>query len=327
LNQTRRLFFVGVNTGFANNGEPDRRLVEFYRRRSSPALYCAIVGNVVVPGGHLSNATTSVISRSSAWKSIASAITERGSKPGIQLATVWEGYEASRSFLAVNSREAIGQARDLVRSLLPNQVSTLLDSFEQGAALAIEAGFRHVQLHAAHGYLYNLLVDKRIFEGAEEVLDRIVKWSRAAKAVGVETSIRISLRTGDSEFDALGTEAYQDRIASLPVDFVDLSDGYYSINKQLIYPARPDVLKARWSESLSLAARHPEVQFILSGKAHDRLGQSLPPNANIGLCRSLIANPDLLVGTGRGCVNSGRCHYFSRGDRHITCSHWTSELE
>ena len=42
-------------------------LIEFYRRRSSAALHCAIVGNVVIPGGHGSNGNAPTISRAPEW--------------------------------------------------------------------------------------------------------------------------------------------------------------------------------------------------------------------------------------------------------------------
>jgi NADPH2 dehydrogenase len=44
------------------------------------------------------------------------------------------------------------------------------------------------------------------------------------------------LRSGDPAFDADGREVFLDQIASLPVDYVDLSSGFYEIDKRLIYP-------------------------------------------------------------------------------------------
>jgi NADPH2 dehydrogenase len=108
----------------------------------------------------------------------------------------------------------------------------------------------------------------------------------------------------------------------MPVNYVDVSSGFYNIDKHLIYPARPDTLLARRSETLGLADRHPEGQFILSGRAFRESEESLPANVHLGLCRDLIANPDFIVNTTRGCVNSGKCHYFSRGAAHITCPQW-----
>src|SRR5690606_16730132 len=111
------VFLLGVNTGFVTDGVPDARFVDFYRKRSSGHLHCAIVGNVVVPGGHGSNKSTPSIGANSAWEAVADAIRMRGSLPGIQLATAWEGYEGARRFRAADTAEVIGRARELVQSL------------------------------------------------------------------------------------------------------------------------------------------------------------------------------------------------------------------
>ena len=323
LRHTRLRFLVGLNTGYVTDGEPDRRYVDFYARRSSPALHCAIIGNVVIPGGYGPNVSTPTISRAQIWTSIARAISDRGSIPGIQLATAWEGYQGARSFRPREGTEMIRLARELVRTLRADQLGKVLTSLEDGTSMALEAGFRHVQLHAAHGYLFSLLIDDRIYDGADDVISRLVEWFQKTRSVGVETSIRISLRTGDARFDAIGTERFHDRVAGMPVDYIDASSGFYNIDKQLIYPSRPDTLLARRNETLALAGRHPEGQFILSGRALHQSEETLPANVHLGLCRDLIANPDFIVNTTRGCVNSGKCHYFSRGVAHVMCPQWT----
>jgi hypothetical protein len=321
--RSRRLkFFVGLNTGYATGGELDKRFIEFYRRRSSPALYCAIVGNVVIPGGHRCNANTARISRAPAWAELAGEIACRGSLPGIQLATAWEGYAGPRSFRPRTGREAIGRARELVKGLGSAGLKSALCGLDEAAAMAIEAGFRHVQVHAAHGYLFHLLIDYRINENAAEVLAWFAKWAIRHSAAGVETSIRISLRTGDGDFDAYGGNPFHAQIAGMPFDFVDVSSGFYDIDKQLIYPGRPDILRARRVETIALACTFPDRDFILSGRALLQPDHDLPPNLHLGLCRDLIANPDYLTDQSKGCLNSGKCHYFSRGTSHVTCPQW-----
>jgi NADPH2 dehydrogenase len=322
LSVNRLKFLVGVNTGYVTDGRLDERFVEFYRRRSSPALHCAIVGNVVVPGGHGSNARTPTISRDPEWAELAAEIASRGSLPGIQLATAWAGYVGSRSFRSPTAEETIAGSRILVRELGRAGVASALLALDEAAGLAVEAGFRHLQVHAAHGYLFSLLVDARINERAPEVLERLTGWAVGLSAIGVETSIRISLRTGDSDFDKSGTDHFHAQLVNLPFDFIDVSSGFYNIDKQLIYPGRPDVLRVRRAETIAIAERFPGRRFIISGRALLEPEQHLPPNLHIGLCRDLIANPDFLTDRSNGCVNSGKCHYFSRGAEYITCTQW-----
>lgn len=324
LSKRRLKFFVALNTGYVTDGKLENRLSEFYRRRSSPALHCAIVGNVVIPGGSGTNARTPTISRGAEWTKLAGQISSGGSLPGIQLATTWQGYSASRSFRSPAGNTAIVRARELARALDWTEVKSVLTSLEEATNIAFEAGFRHFQVHAAHGYLFSLLVDRRFYPRAPDVLNWLSDWSLRRSAAYLETSIRISLRTGDNSFDAHGRDEFHGEIASLPLDFVDVSSGFYDINKQLIYPGRPEILLARRAETLDLANRFPQKRFIMSGRALLHPEHDLPANVHLGLCRDLIANPDYITDNHRGCINSGKCHYFSRGVEHLTCARWTN---
>jgi len=198
----------------------------------------------------------------------------------------------------------------------------MLRRLDEGTEIAVGAGFRHIQVHSAHGYLFSLLVDDRLNPDASQVRQWLAEWAKRWSAAGIETSIRISLRTGDSEFDQVGRHDFHRQIAVLGFDFVDVSSGFYNIDKRLIYPGRPEVIRARRDETTELANRFPEQRFILSGRALLELETDLPPNIHIGLCRDLIANPDYLKDRGKGCMNSGKCHYFSRRADHITCTQW-----
>jgi len=322
----RLVFFLSVNTGFVKAGVPDRRFLDFYRSRSSPKLHCSIVGNVVVPGGFGTNALTPVLTTEPIWTDVVTAIRAAGSLPGIQLATTWSGYVGSRKFLASNPGGFIPRARRLVETIGSDGAAAVVESFDLAADIAMQHGFGHIQIHAAHGYLLNLLVDRRINRAASGVLDRLALLSERLKQNGVQTSIRISLKSGDPDFDSVGSTEFQDAIAELPFDFVDLSSGFYEVDKRLIYPARPDILEARLQESLAIGLRHPRRSFILSGRSLGHDWSTIPPNMHPGLCRDLIANPRFLLDRTSGCRNHGKCHYYSRGQDSLTCARWDRDL-
>lgn len=323
LKVDRLKFFVGLNTGYVTGGIPDKRLVEFYRRRCSVALHSAIVGNVVIPGGYACNPSTPIISRAPEWGIVATSIAKCGSLPGIQFATAWEGYVGSKNFRSPSGPMIISQSREVVSKFTPAEISSTFRALDEAVNLAVEAGFRHLQVHAAHGYLFSLLIDYRINDRASEVLENLARWASRCSGLDVETSIRISLKTGDDTFDYSGREKFYAQVVGLPFDFFDVSSGFYNIDKRLIYPSTPDMLAARRAETISLASRFPEKRFIFSGRALQKTDRGLPPNLHIGLCRDLIANPDYLMHPEKGCTNSGKCHYFSRGLDHITCPHWS----
>lgn len=319
----KRIFFLGVNTGYVSNGLPDNRYVEFYRQRSSQALHCAIIGNVVVPGGYGSNDATPTLTSDFVWGKVADAITTGGSMPGIQLATSWAGYIGTRKFVGNDSRSVIANARSLVEEMGPAGSESVIKAFSEASHMATDHGYRHVQLHGAHGYLLSLLIDYRINPRSEEILDRLSRLAEHMMASGIETSLRISLLTGDDVFDATADAArFHDRIAALPFDFIDLSSGFYNIDKRLIYPSRPAILAERRLMSVKIASRHPSRNFIMSGRAMNNTSEDLPYNIHLGLCRDLIANPDFLAQRERGCKSRNKCHYFSRGETSLICAQW-----
>lgn len=319
----RRLsFFVGLNTGYVTNGVPDQRYLDFYQRRASPALHSAIVGNVVIPGGIGSNASTATLSDDGIWRSVAAAIAGRGSLPGIQLATAWQGYAGTQSFRAKAPDTVVDDSRNLIAAMSDKEISRQLMAFDQATYQALDAGFRHIQLHAAHGYLLSLLLDPAFNARSAHIRTWLADWTTRVAAAGAESSIRISLRTGFSTIDCNDRAAWLDDLSKLSIGYVDVSSGFYNIDKRLIYPGRPDIIAQRREETIALADRNPGQQFIYSGRALSHATDDLPANIHIGLCRDLIANPDFLQVRTNGCANSGRCHYFSRGEQHITCGQW-----
>jgi NADPH2 dehydrogenase len=323
LSAGRKYFFVGLNTGFISGKNPDQRCCDFYAARSGHGLHSSIVGNVVIPGGVGTNTNTAEITDDPAWRQLSDNIAAHGAVAGIQLGTVWESYSGMKSFVSRTSAIEIGRCQDLVRAISGREIKLLFHALFAGSELAIEAGFRHIQLHAAHGYLFSLLIDSRLYPRAEIVLAAVAEWATRLARFGIETSIRVSLKTGDPAFDSAGREAFMCQIASLPVNYVDLSSGFYQIDKRLIYPSLALFVRQRREEAIAIARRYGKMQFIHSGKALQVVEANFPSNLHIGICRDLIANPNYLRDKDNGCINAMKCHYYSRGEAHLTCGRWS----
>ncbi len=319
----RRYFFLAVNTGFTTNGEPDSRCRQFYQTRSGNGLHCAIVGNVVVPQGGATNDVCAEISESNAWRELVAAITNNGALAGIQLSSTWQGYQGSKRFVPRAGESPLTEYRNFGASISKQQVVDAFDSLQRGTELAVKAGFRHIQLHAAHGYLFNILVDNRLSPYANFAFRLICRWAEALASEKVETSIRFSMCSGDVIFDREHSLELSNEIAQLPVNYVDVSAGFYNINKRLIYPSTTAHLEERAAGTLGIAARHPMQNFIMSGKSVGAWDTSLPSNVHIGICRDLIANPNYLADRTDGCAICMKCHYFSRGEKHLVCGQWS----
>lgn len=320
--QANNVFFLAVNTGFAFEGVPDQRAIDFYAARSKHGLKCAIVGNVVIPGGIATNNVSSVISSHPMWKELAISISTSGAEPGIQLSSTWSGYQGMRKFVSPEISQSLISYKQRGESFSREFVDNSFDRLMSGTRLAVEAGFRHIQLHAAHGYLFNLLIDPRFSSHADYFQGLVNQWAIKLRGINVETSIRFSLYSGDKSFDEQGSVEFIPKICNLSVDYLDISAGLYNLNKRLIYPTTAEILSIRQSKSLDLAISYPRAKFIISGKASNLFKENIPHNAHIGLCRDLIANADFLENMNFGCNNCNKCHYFSRNSQFLTCGRW-----
>lgn len=323
-NPKRRVFFLAVNTGYVVGGQPDGRFVKFYRERSGNDLYCAIVGNVVIPAGFGSNQVSATIADSAVWREVASAISSQGAKPGVQLASAWQGYSGIRKFVPANRQAALSDYLQLAGSFDVIDVTRAFDALMHASDVAMECGFSHLQLHAAHGYLFNLLLDARISRHHKLAECLAKRWAEHMASNGIETSLRASIRTGEPNFDAALNPMAIGALCAIGVDYIDLSEGFYNVDKRLIYPASDQQVLDRYSRCLQAAKANPQQLFILSGKILRVIDDRAPANVHIGICRDLIANPLFLVDRKSGCKNRMKCHYHSRGAAELACGQWVS---
>ena len=317
----KKYFFLPVNTGYVENGLPSDRCIDFYARRSGHNLYCTIVGNVVIPNGFASNNFCAQISDSITWKHLANAIAEEGAKPGIQLSSAWKNYHGNKYFLPKSDKSPVSEYKAVLKGMSTNDVLKFFEFLKDGIELSIRAGFKHIQIHAAHGYLFSLLIDENFSPHSELAIENLNILAEALEADSVESSLRFSLMTGDHVVDKNRSKLI-DTIFTLPFSFFDISFGFYNINKHLIYPTSEKLLASRLSSTLSLAKRYPNKQIILSGKSNGAWNPLIPNNVHIGICRDIIANPNFLHDRAMGCIDCLKCHYYSNGETQLKCGRW-----
>ncbi|MFF2052711.1 NADH:flavin oxidoreductase/NADH oxidase [Leifsonia sp. NPDC058194] len=125
----------------------------------------------VSPEGRISPQDTGIWTdeQADAWRPIAAFIASQGAIPGIQLAhagrkaSSWPawGYEDRTGSVPADeggwttvapSAEAFGDM-DAPLALGPAGIEKIVADFRAGARRAVDAGFRILELHAAHGYL------------------------------------------------------------------------------------------------------------------------------------------------------------------------------
>lgn len=317
----RHIFFLAVNTGYTNYGTPDSRFLDFYAERSGKGLHCAIIGNVSIPHGHGTNRSTPQIKNLAIWQEIAKAISDKGTLPGIQLSTTWEGYSGIRKFITKTPEEEIASYKKIASEFEEPHIKAQFRALNDATKIAIDCGFKHIQLHAAHGYFFNLLLDSRFSKHHQLATELTHCWLDSAVPRDIETSVRMSTLTGANQFDSIES-AFIDGLINLPFAYHDISEGFYNIDKKLIYPSLGGILADRIERTKNIALRNPNNRFIASGKSFALTKDKLPANIHIGVCRDLIANPNFLIDQHNGCKNKMKCHYYSRGDSAITCGLW-----
>ncbi|AZC27055.1 MULTISPECIES: NADH:flavin oxidoreductase/NADH oxidase family protein [Pseudomonas] len=126
----------------------------------------------------------------------------------------------------------------LPKALEEAQINTLIQRFARTAALAEEAGFSGVQIHAAHGYLLSQFLSPLSnqrqdrwggsLENRARLLLEVVKAVRATVSPGFSVAVKLN----SADFQRGGFEPADARqvvlwLNELPVDLVELSGGSY----------------------------------------------------------------------------------------------------
>ncbi|MGR5287406.1 hypothetical protein ACP3V5_18970 [Vibrio maritimus] len=318
--ENNKVFFLPVNTGYGESGNPNNRLIDFHGERSGNGIYCSIVGNVVTPQGFGSNEYCLTISKHKNWKNVADKIIAHGSVAGIQLSTAWKSYRGNKHFVSSRSDD-FSQYTDLFLNISDSEIDDVFDDFYNGVNLALDAGYRHIQIHAAHGYLLSLLIDPIFCENSHYTLVRLNELLSYIRSCNAESSVRFSLKVGIQSIDKKRLKSISG-ILNLNADYFDVSFGFYNVNKHLIYPETMSMLQSRFYNSIILVKENPDKKFIISGKSLSCFKDKLPSNVSLGICRDLIANPKYLIDNSIGCEGSRECHYYSRGEKYLSCKKW-----
>ena len=134
-----------------------------------------------------------------------------------------------------------------LHELSTDEIAAVVQSFRNGARRAAEAGYDMITIHAAHGYLITSFlspVNNRrtdTYGGSEENRQRFaLEVYRAVRdEVGAEmpVGIRVSAEEGvEGGYKISSTVGLINRLASMGLDFVDVSTGVYESIEDLIQP-------------------------------------------------------------------------------------------
>jgi 2,4-dienoyl-CoA reductase-like NADH-dependent reductase (Old Yellow Enzyme family) len=332
-----RIVLAPINTGFAIFGHPTPRLLRFHENRSGFGIGICMVGNVALSRGSVTNAgTLELLDQSdiSKFANLARCILQRGSLPGIQLGFSPEGLAPSKRWVAKDKGGELARLTAFVLAFSDEYLSKIIDAFASTATLAAKADFRVIQIHAAHGYLLSLLLNPLTNRRTGDFRLRGPWLSRLIESVQTAIhsrllSVRLSLSSGlldDNSEEIASISELSRGLAHAGVHILDFSNGFYTVDKRLIYPGIEKGVLPSYEIVRTLSAGL-NCMISVVGNVSDL--HDVPITGDkmlISVGRALIADSDFVKKSRIGnvaavvrCKRTGKCHYFSRGKSSIEC--------
>lgn len=243
-----RLAKAAMEESLAAQGQiPDERLHNLYRRWAAGGAGLMITGNVMVSPDALSGPASVVLQEGTdlkpfkAWadaaRSYGGAVWMQINHPGRQSMAMLGEETVSASDVAV---EIPGMSKNFnrPRALTDREIRTLIDRFATTAALAEEAGFDGVQIHAAHGYLINQFLSPRsnlrtdAWGGPLENRARFLFETVRAVRGRVSKTFSVTVKLNSADFQKGGfaesdAKWVVERLGTMNVDLVEISGGSY----------------------------------------------------------------------------------------------------
>lgn len=338
-----KYFLAPINTGYAERGNPTKRLMTFHGARSGKSIGISFVGTTAISRDSVPNGNTLVLdSRSdlNSFRELSECIKKNGSFPGIQLGCRLTKMTPERAWRSCSIKNRIENIRQELSSYPKYSLVKISELFYRSIALAVKTGYKVIQLHAAHGYFLSLLLspvfnirkDEFGFPTCKLLFDIIERTKQSFP--NVILSIRMNCIYGleDKSEELERTVHVASRLFGAGVDMIDFSAGIYDINKYLIYPSVSDGHACYLPYALRVRREISNDLGIISfaGNVWDlaKVDESLEGNMAVSIGRSLVADPQFVskyfdnhLGEIVPCRREKTCpcHYFSNGRTHIEC--------
>ena len=307
LDLATRLAVPPMATRSAEGGLPTGKTVDRYRAFARNPL----VGLVIVEHNYvdlqgkahdrqLSLATDDAIA---AHRAVAEAVHEQRSDVAILAQISHAGFSTSPSVTGqpIVSASALQVEGGVSRALSVDEIAHIEDEFAAAAVRAQRAGYDGVELHAAHGYLFNQFyspfANKRTDEYGPQTMENrlrfLVETIRAVRAA-VGDDFVVSVRFGGCDYreggSTLSDAAEAARLLDAEdLDLIDVSGGMCGFK-------RPGTSEPGWFSDLSQAVRGAtRVPVMLAGgvKEPDQAERLLDAGAAdlIGVGRAMLKDP------------------------------------
>ncbi|MBN2659053.1 MAG: hypothetical protein JXR86_18505 [Spirochaetales bacterium] len=211
-----RIVMAPLATWFSDeSGKVNEKHLKHYGDRKGPGLMI-VEATTVSPEGRLSETQLGLFddNQIDGHKELAALIEKNGSVPGIQI-----HHAGGKSTLKTNygllplvpSKSGVKEGKEC-RELTVEDIHRIQRDFANAAQRAVEAGYRYIELHGAHGYLgtqfLSPITNKRTdgYGGSLSNRQRFVLELYSLVEKAVEGRAVVSIRLGAAEKDGLTLE-------------------------------------------------------------------------------------------------------------------------
>lgn len=322
-----KLHFAPINLGYSLNCDMNDQIISFMKLRANQSIGINILGNVSIDKQYSTNSGTLSLnneSNISKWNEYIEQCTQNNSIPGIQIAAMPINLNPPRKWTSIKPDIEIERLKGLINNLTISDVHELLKSFNNTIKLSKLIGFKYIEIHAAHGYLLSLLINPMINTNNKILLMVLKFLEQFTQNHETINSIRLSCSDGVSS-----TLPYDERILDMDFDFFSLSNGYYTIDKKLIYPTKNMINSLVIDHGVSLAKKK---RIMIAGNIRENEIKKYNSinNLHFAIGRPLIADhlfaEKYLIGsesTIKKCNYSGKCHHYSnQTEGGLICPIW-----
>jgi 2,4-dienoyl-CoA reductase-like NADH-dependent reductase (Old Yellow Enzyme family) len=305
-------------------GAPTNQLITAYRTLALSGAGLLISGNVMVDGAALEAPRNVVIedgrhlTQLRRWATVTEGT---GAKFILQLSH--PGRQTMRGNVLPGRRQdvvgpsevplAVGGSRlfRAPRALSDAEITAIIDRFARAARIAANAGFDGVQIHAAHGYLFNQflspLVNQRTDRWGGSLENRMRLLVETVREIRATTPsqflIAVKLNSADFQrggFDADDSLTVAHALEKEGIDLLEISGGTYESTAMVTGTPQRESTRAREAYFLEFAERFSEelsVPVMLTGGFRTRQGMNDALDSGavdiVGLARPITYEPDL----------------------------------
>ena len=197
------------------------------------------------------------------------------------------------------------------RALSEAEIKAIIARFARAAQIAYDAGFYGVQIHAAHGYLFNQflspLVNRRTDRWGGSLENRMRLLLETVREIRATTSARfliaVKLNSADFQrggFDSDDSLTVARALEKEGIDLLEISGGTYESTAMVTGMPERESTRAREAYFLEFAERFSQelsVPVMLTGGFRTRQGMNDALDSGavdvVGLARPITYEPDL----------------------------------